>query len=450
MKKDLSTAFFTLVVMCLVLMAFSPVCTLGAEAPTLEHKNGFGHAGETLLHGTGQQTKDGGYVIAGLKRAADATTTNATTTNAIWTRNDTAVLIKTYTNLTETWTKEYGRGQFFSVTQTNDDGYIAAGRATVLNKTNQSYLVKTYNNGSVQWSKTFGEREHARCVQQTSDGYIMAGASRGPTAFIRKTDVNGNESWAKYYDNGTYLFLVKQTSDGGYIAAGIQYPKGSENSYGWILKIYANGTKVWDHSYGDGQTQTIGAVKQTSDGGYIAAGYEQPKGTDKQAGWLFKLNPDGKAAGMEHDYWLLNNTITQFDDVQQTSDGGYIAAGYTLSADDVQLACLVKTDAAGNELWNTTLYLKERYDCLAGRVQQTKDGGYFIVGDTSLAGGETVSGRLWAAKLSPDPSPSLLVGAFPTVINTMSNTANQVVTAVVTSISIAVVTRLLFQRRQGK
>lgn len=71
--------------------------------------------------------------------------------------------------------------------------------------------------------------------------------------------------------------------------------------------------------------------------------------------------------------------------VEQTTDGGYIFAGRSLSFGIAQYDnYLVKTDAFGDTLWTRTFgnTLYEEAYC----IQQTNDGGYIMAGQTGSAG----------------------------------------------------------------
>jgi len=280
------------------------------------------------------------------------------------------------------WDKTYGgAGDDFalSVEQTDDGGYIAAGATDSFGAGIVDFwVVKTDASGNLQWNKTYGGAvgEEALSVQQTSDGgYIVAGETYsfgvGRYDFwLVKTDANGNMEWNKTYGGVDYdgAWSVQQTSDGGYIAAGYTNSFGAGAYDFWVVKTDASGTMEWNKTYGGASTDWGHSVEQTSDEGYIVAGYTCSFGLAGVHFWLVKTDAAGNmewnktyGAGGEVAY-----------SVQQTSDEGYIAAGVTGSFGG---AWLVKTDAYGNMEWNET-YSGGGADF----VQQTSDGGYIFAG----------------------------------------------------------------------
>ena len=61
---------------------------------------------------------------------------------------------------------------------------------------------------------------------------------------------------------------IKQTTDGGYIVAGCKDDKA------WLMKTDLNGNKEWEQTYNLGDYWGNRTVIQTSDGGYLFAGWE--------------------------------------------------------------------------------------------------------------------------------------------------------------------------------
>ncbi|MFZ8825541.1 MAG: hypothetical protein ACO2OT_01700, partial [Candidatus Caldipriscus sp.] len=90
-----------------------------------------------------------------------------------------------------------------------------------------------------------------------------------------KTDANGNIQWAKTYGGTSHDWAssVQQTSDGGYIVAGYTGSFGAGWEDIFLIKTDANGNIQWAKTYGGTSIDGAYFVQQTSDGGYIMAGY---------------------------------------------------------------------------------------------------------------------------------------------------------------------------------
>jgi hypothetical protein len=324
-----------------------------------------------------QRTSDGGYIVAGYTESFGAGSADI-------------FLIKTDANWNISWAKTYG-GTYWDVArsfqQTSDGGYILAGETWSFGAgSSDIFLIKTDANGNVQWAKTYGgiDRDWAESVQQTSDGgYIVAGYTGsfgGSDIFLIKTDANGNIIWAKTYGgtNRDDAYSVRQTSDGGYILAGETWSLGAGKWDVFLIKTDANGNVQWAKTYGRTSDDVARFVQQTSDGGYIVAGYTESFGAGSYDIFLIKTDVSGNVQWAKT-YGGINWDMAY--SVQQTSDSGYIVAGRTLSFgagyDDI---FLIKTDANGNIIWSKT-YGGTNNDW-AFSVQQTYDGGYILAGET--------------------------------------------------------------------
>jgi hypothetical protein len=242
----------------------------------------------------------------------------------------------------------------YSVQQTSDGGYIVAGWTNLVNG---ALLIKTDMSGDVQWAKSYriAYDNVAYSVQQTSDGgYIVAGwtnfwsGGHNYDAFLIKTNASGNVQWAKTYGgtNNDSAYSVQQTSDGGYILAGVTYSFGAGGGDAFLIKTNASGNVQWAKTYGGAGIDKFISVQQTSDGGYIAVGYTSSFGAGGYDVFLVKTDANGNIIWAKT-YGGWNNDIAS--SVRQTSDGGYIVAGTTWSFGtgngDV---FLIKTDANGN------------------------------------------------------------------------------------------------------
>ncbi|TKJ41065.1 hypothetical protein CEE37_05205 [candidate division LCP-89 bacterium B3_LCP] len=171
---------------------------------------------------------------------------------------------------------------------------------------------------------------------------------------------------------------VQQTTDGGFIIAGetVSYGAGGYDVY--LVKTDASGNEQWSQTFGGNLNDYGYSVQQTSDGGYIIAGGTISYGAGMYDIYLIKTDASGNERWSQP---FGGSDFEQGYSVQQTSDGGYIVVGGSASfgagSDDVYL---IKTDASGNQQWSQTF--GGSFSDWGHSVQQTSDGGYIIAGIT--------------------------------------------------------------------
>src|SRR3989338_8456058 len=238
------------------------------------------------------------------------------------------------------WDATYGGFDYDranSIHETRDGGYIVAGETRSFSVGRiDIWVLKLRPDGTVEWQKTYGgfDRESAESVQQARDGgYIVAGytgsfgAGKGDV-WILKLRADGTVEWQKIYWGGgsDEGYSIQQTSDGGHIVAGETRSFGAGKEDVWVLKLRAYGTVEWQKTYGGVNVDVSKSVQQTRDGGYIIAGYTMSFSIGEADIWVLKLRADGTIAwqktygGVEDD---------RANSVQQISDGRYIVAGNT-------------------------------------------------------------------------------------------------------------------------
>jgi hypothetical protein len=141
---------------------------------------------------------------------------------------------------------------------------------------------------------------------------------------------------------------------------------------------------VWYKTFGGFDTDVFKSVQQTSDGGYVMAGRTVSYGTDGSYDfWVVKTDSSGnmnwsRTFNFSKDGTALNDAA---ECVQQTSDGGYIIAGSTeaYSLGFWSDACVVKADSNGIMEWERIYDGGPRGD-YAGSIVETSDGGYVVAG----------------------------------------------------------------------
>ncbi|MBN2412788.1 T9SS type A sorting domain-containing protein [candidate division KSB1 bacterium] len=379
---------------------------LFGQAPDTSWTKTYGGEEREIGHAV-CQTKDDGYIIAGITESFGA-------------GGEDIFLVRTDTDGDTLWTKTFGGTESdwgYAVQQTDDDGYIIAGfTSTFGNGDNDVYLLKTDANGDTLWTKTYGgtEDDRALSVRQTSDnGYIVSGVTSSfgtgdYDLYLLKTDANGDTLWTKTYggaerDAG---YSVQITSDNGYIVTGYTSLSAVHRAV-FLVKTDSDGDTLWTKIYGKEFLAVGASVKQTSDNGYIIAGTKVINNAVPDYNfYLIKTDANGDTL-WTRDYG--GEYVEWGSSCQQTSDGGYLLAGTRSDSPEgvydnreVNDIFLVKTDSNGDTLWTKTLGGPE-HDAVgesSNTMQQTSDNGYIIVGSTkSVESGDI---DVWLIKISPE------------------------------------------------
>jgi len=307
-----------------------------------------------------------------------------------------------------------------SVQQTSDGGYVVAGNTATDNGWD-ILLLKADADGTRVWSRTFGGElaDYGCCARQTSDGgYIVVGSTMygtswedayghgGGQVWLLKTDAEGNEMWNRIFwgDAGGTGYSVEQTADGGYVLVGGTGVDAGAYVLGcgtgldvWLIKTDSDGNQIWTAAYGGAESETGYCVQQVHDGGYVLIGETCSYGSGESDAWMLRIDAGG------NELWNKTFGGTGLDSgrfIQQTSDGGYVFVGQTSSfGAQVSHIWLVKTDADGNELWNKTF--GAGFWASGNCVRETIDGGYVVTGFVEGSSAEGYGADVAVIKVDP-------------------------------------------------
>jgi hypothetical protein len=344
-----------------------------------------------------QPTTDGGYVVAGWINSIDGDVTDPRgTTTSAW-------VVKLDPSMKIVWQKCLGgsrEDEAHSIQQTSDGGYITAGStnsndgdvngwhaspASAYNAPDM-WVVKLNPTGAIEWQKCLGgsSSDSAYSVMQTKDGgYIVAGRTSSQDGDVRgwhaglasgtpasdfwvvKLNPTGAMEWQKCLGgSGTdFANSVYPTSDSGYIVAGSTnsndgdvrgwhagLASGSPASDFWVVKLNPTGAMEWQKCLGGSGTDSASSVQETKDGHYIVAGSTSSNDGNVSGNhgnldfWLVKLSYSTGAVQWQACKGGSENDAA--NGIQQTDDGGYVAAGSTSSNN----GC-TSNNCAGNNAW---------------------------------------------------------------------------------------------------
>src|SRR6266702_4809724 len=228
-------------------------------------------------------------------------------------------------------------------------------------------------------------------------------------ASIVKVDPTGKIQWANdlqfstssSYGPETWPFDLQTTTDGGFVIAGYTFaPAGSYNPF--VFKLDSTGALVWQHSYLVGDESYVDSLALTSDGGYIVSGSASATTGTSYSSSILLLKLDSAGNPQFARTYTPSGSISDLNIIgaQQTADGGYAFAGYYFQNTIYDYrAWLVKTDSAGNVQWDKIYGADVQYsDRKFLSSQQTSDGGFIAAGYANQYDINNGYNSLWIVK----------------------------------------------------
>jgi hypothetical protein len=276
------------------------------------------------------QTNDGGYIFTGHTNSNDGDVGGLH--NPSGGQDDIWVVKINDTGMIE-WQKCLGGSkeeQGLCIRQTADNGYIVSGITTSndgdvsgLHDSDDVWIIKLNNSGSLNWAKCYGgSGNESSCwsIQQTTDsGYIAAGstdshdgdfnASHGNyDLYLLKLGSDGSVKWTKTYGGtgGDGSFAVVQCSNYGYVIGGVTnsingdvngvHIHNPQTEDAWVVRTDDTGKLIWQKCLGGSNNEGAYSLLQVSDSEFvIGCGAQSTDGdvTDYKGGvfdwWLVDL-----------------------------------------------------------------------------------------------------------------------------------------------------------------
>ncbi|MEM6800772.1 MAG: caspase family protein [Bacteroidota bacterium] len=251
------------------------------------------------------------------------------------------------------------------------------------------------------FTQTFGgkQNEHGIDIVETrDDAYVCVGTTdsygKGKNdVCVFKIDPLGRTIWRKYmgssfHDRASDLL---ETRDGNYVIAG--YTKNEENGSNdaWVFSLNRHGELMWSHTYGGNQEDHARALTQTSDGGFLLAGFSESYSSGGRDIWVVRLNAVGEILWQDN---YGGKGAEEAYDVIQTRDEGFLIGGYQRydKAERKADMLLVKIDRNGKGTWRKSFPAKG--NDVIEKVIETKSGDYLAAGWAYSPKNKSLDGKL--------------------------------------------------------
>ncbi len=269
-----------------------------------------------------------------------------------------------------------------------DDGYVFGGFISKLLFQPTDFLLgKLDPLGNYVLGSTFGGEsfDSMYTFAKTMDGgFFLLGDSqsmfepggssadfRPSRAFMIRTDALLNISWASEIRVGV-IDDVCESSDGSFNLVGSLTTKFSGNDL-CIAKLGPDGRLIWAKEIATNGANFTRSIIRTADGNLAAVGDSLEGNNGRNSALLIKCDTTGKVIWARR--YLSSSYDITINKIIATSDEGFALTGSTnkFAGDGADTIFLMKTDSAGNILWQKNMGSGTAYS-----VTETPDGGFIV------------------------------------------------------------------------
>jgi hypothetical protein len=291
-----------------------------------------------------------------------------------------------------------------------DDGSIVVigGTRSWGSGNRDAYLSKWKANGDFLWEKAYGgtlDDGGSKVIKDDHGDLVVVGFTRSTADqksnlyVLKISPIDGTLIWKLAYnaDGIESGADVVATTDGGYMAVGNAL---SPTANICFVKIDHNGNQQWHKVLISSIQSQAGAIKSTSDGGYVVSGYTftNDKGID---GYLVKVDSN---AGLQWSKSFGTVHIDKFNSLVTTADNGYLCIGsinqYFSIENVYDDLWLLKTDSKGNMLWEKR-FGGDLNDS-GNDIIKTAEGGYAFIGGTASFNNDPTQSRIYFLEVNLD------------------------------------------------
>jgi hypothetical protein len=201
---------------------------------------------------------------------------------------------------------------------------------------------------------------------------------------------NGAIAWQRIWNGETIVggadWSVAVASDGSVYVAGTTADNGVDAA---LLKFDANGTLLWERSWGGVETDSAGGVAVSADGSVYIAGRTTSFPTGSAGTFVVKFDPSGNVVWQRvWDGTAGAEALTVAPDGSVYAAGSIVRPGSGFAEFDI---LTLKITPAGSLVWARTYAAGEVIDARGG-MAAASDGSVYLAGAIQAAGGGGIVG----------------------------------------------------------